>query len=294
MKEKLIKKIEKYYFPTFSQDEENEIIEVDGKLLSIVEYDEKGNIILSKTYDNEDEVAEHIERKYDENRLIEELIFVDGDVVEKHEFNYNSENLIENEKVTYSDDTVESWIYKYDINKNLIEKRTQYPDSEENSYQIFEYKDNKLVSEKEFENGELYFEKLFEYDENNNLTAFILKDFVENKEEKIIYEYDNNQNKIRELKYDFQGRLVTRLSFRYNENNQLIKKIEDTTYSSRSYIFEYNELGKLSSQIQVDENEEELTKINFLYDGDILVENKSVGKNDTDCFIVKNEVEFYS
>jgi hypothetical protein len=36
------------------------------------------------------------------------------------------------------------WIYKYDINKNLIEKRTQYPDSEENSYQIFEYKDNKL------------------------------------------------------------------------------------------------------------------------------------------------------
>jgi hypothetical protein len=53
-------------------------------------------------------------------------------------------------------------------------------------------------------------------------------------------------------------------------------------------------LGKLSSQIQVDENEEELTKINFLYDGDILVENKSVGKNDTDCFIVKNEVEFYS
>jgi len=292
MNEKQKKSIEKYLYQTFSDDLENDIIEVSGKLLSIEKFDVKGNLILSKTYNKDEEIAEHIERKYEDNLLVEEIIFMNGEVVEKHEFKYNSDNLIDREIVIYSDETKETWYYKYNNQKKLIEKRSQ-PESDEYIVYLFEYENNKILSEKEFENEEHIIEKNYKYDENGNLIAFLFKDIVEEKEMKVINEYDTYGNKLRELKYDSQDRLVNRLSFKYDENKRLIKKVEDTTYSSISLIFEYNELGMLIEQKEVNENEDVISTLSFIYEGAELVETQSEGKSFSDCFIIKNEIEYY-
>lgn len=292
MKGKIIKSIEKYYYSTFSEDIDSETIEVRGKLLAITKYDENGNLILSKTFDAEDEIAEHIERRYNGKLLVEELIFVNDEVVEKHEFKYNSDNLIEKESIIYFDDTIEFWEYSYNQNNRLVEKRSQ-PNSDELIVHLFEYENDKIVAEKEIENEDVIIEKKYEYYENGNLIKFIFKDVSNDKEEKVIYEYDNQNNKIRELKYDFQDKLISRLSLKYDDNNRLIKKIEDTTYSSRTFLFYYNELGLLIKQNEVDENNELLSSVNFLYDGDVLIETKSEGVNSSDCFIIKNEIEYF-
>ncbi len=292
MNEKQKKSIEKYLYQTFSDDLENDIIEVSGKLLSIEKFDEKGNLILSKTYDKDEEIAEHIERKYEDNLLVEEIIFMNGEVVEKHEFKYNSDNLIDREIVIYSDETKETWYFKYNNQKKLIDKRSQ-PESDEYIVYLFEYENNKMLSEKEFENEELIIEKNYKYDENGNLIAFLFKDIVEEKEMKVINEYDTYGNKLHELKYDSQDRLVNRLSFKYDENKRLIKKVEDTTYSSINLIFEYNELGMLIKQKEVNENEDVISTLSFIYEGAELVETQSEGKSFSDCFIIKNEIEYY-
>ncbi len=293
---KTIKSIEKYRFNTFTDGNYDETIEITGEIMSHAEYDTQENLTISITYDTHGNVAEHIVYAYNEqNKMIEELLFDEDEVVEKRQFEYNNEGLIAKEKIFYMDDSFDTMLYTYDADNMLIEKKLINTDNEIESIHKFQFQNKKIINEGDYDaENNLIYEKSYTYDEKGNLIKLSSYDAIEDETLEIFYEYDEKGNRIKILNHDKTGKLATRSTYKYNDANQIIALVEDTTLLSTTYLLEYDETGKVKTQKEIGENEEAIATTSYSYDGDMLIETTSEGEGYSHNYIIKSEIEYYN
>ena len=107
--------------------------------------------------------------KYDKMRNLVSKIdsaIMDSAIVARHTYQYNSRGLLVLEDVDYADTTNQSTTYKYDANKNLMEKSTSNQDGKILEVVSYNYdKDGNMVSMRKF-NAAVVVNHKYSYNDN--------------------------------------------------------------------------------------------------------------------------------
>ena len=250
----------------------------DSYTSELYRYNEHGNTIENIDFEEEGIVQNKIISKFDDqNRLLEEVVFADGEIMTEHKKHIRKEDgSLDRIEINYQDGSTSVQYMKKDEEKNTEEWIEEDEDGELESREViqndvsgkiikrevFDYR-NKLKEAFEFSYGnngdlverkeldhkrKLVFVTEFEYDENKNLTyranrnrKGVLSDFIKTF-------YDDKGQVIRqnisgkyafEFEYDSEGRTV--LEERYLPNDEM-------EFQSR---FEYDEDGRMTSEINL-------------------------------------------
>jgi hypothetical protein len=143
--------------------------------------------------------------------------------------------------------------------------------------------------------------KIYNYDENKNLTEIDNLDSNSILQSKIVYSYKNNLLINSE---DYNGRSPVKNSIFLYKNSRLIKKNEfdpsDRLILYNEYL--YDTVGELTGIRFFSENGDYLGDKKFIYENNMLIEEKNSDKNDritlTKKYIYKEKnisiIEFYS
>jgi hypothetical protein len=103
----------------------------------------------------------------------------------------------------------------------------------------------------------LFHQRIYEYDENDNLTAEIWLDAYGNLLEKRIYEYYENGYYIIEFWLDENEKVDDKTEYKFDNNHNLIEKIYDNNYGNPSHSFfnyKFDENGNWIVQEEVINN----------------------------------------
>ncbi|MBN2890616.1 MAG: hypothetical protein JXL97_02000 [Bacteroidales bacterium] len=194
----------------FKYDENNKLTEIErtyngesgGKI--IFTYDCFNNLIEKISYDEDNEIEEKTEYKYNNKNLkTSEITHEEDEIFVKNKYNYNENNLMFEWEKEYPQENERSTLYFEYNEKNVLIKTTKHDFKggiiEETQYI---YNQNGQISEeiKYGNNNIIDYKNIFKYDENDNLIEKIIERNVFNT---ITYKYDLDEqgNIIKGLEY---------------------------------------------------------------------------------------------
>jgi len=194
-----------------------------------IEYNTNGNEIVVLEYDRNGDTNAILRRKYHNNNLIEQKVYVISKgnnfkfksktyTNSKKKYYYNSKNkLIKIESLNVINDTivtVDTLIYN--IKDSLVAQKTY--NAKGSLFKKVEYVYNSkgllIKSMTTHFSGQTRFKI---YNKYTNTTSWV--DINKTRE----YKYDNNNNKIEDLVYDSEGNLMFKTLYKYNNNKNLIE-----------------------------------------------------------------------
>lgn len=214
------------------------------------EYDDNQNIVCDIKYNEDGEVDEKNINKFDEKgNLIEELSYLSEDDIAEHKTYERDEkgNVVHIFK-HYQDgekDTIK--FIRNDAGK-IIEKITIDSYNEEEAREIIEYKDDKIISRKEYEYDEIVLDEGFKYGEEGKIIEHT-KWTNEDEESKYVNLYNEDGNIEQALKYDLKDKIISKAEYKY-EGNNLIEIIEESKYGKNITRIEHDEKGNAIKQIE--------------------------------------------
>lgn len=187
---------------------------------------------------------------YDEKNLLsgEETYDEEENLEEKITFDRDADGRIIREFIHYLDDSRDTIHYEYNSQGNVIRKVTMTEDNETEREEIFEWDDDKLLTEELIEEGETVKKSSYEYDDSGNLIAVEMEN--EDEESSVANEYDERGNRIKYLKYDSEGKLVEKHLFTYDEKNRVIEITEEDRIKKNTVQILYDELGNAIRQTE--------------------------------------------
>ncbi len=291
---KQIKSLEKYRFNTFSDNDTDESVEVEGYLISKLMFDKNGNTIETKSFDSDEEVEEHIQFKYnDENLKTEEILFNENEIAERHEFFYNDKKQITKELIYYQDDMFDTMIFEYDQDK-IVKRTLTDSDDEVESITIYKYDKENLINECKYDADKtILAEKKYVFNDAGLLVKTEFYDIETEDKNATEYEYDERGNKTKTLALDKSGKLVERYTYTYDNKNNMITLLEEGIGKYAFFTIEYDEEGNAMKQEETDEEGEVVSTITNTYlDGNI-VEVQSFGREYHHNRMYKYEYEFF-
>ncbi len=205
----------------FKYDEMGFNIEIKSKSeISKIENDKDGRKLIENLYSDDYHLGKYI-YSYDDkgNLLLIKYINPDNEESNKTTFLYDTNGKLL-EKSAYNQNYLENkWIYKYDLNGNEIEmkyfKSTKLNNTITSKYDV----SNRIVEWKNIESEGNSTMIIYDYDENNNVILekyFIDSNLIGKSESQIVYEY----------KYDQYGNFVKKIKIWDNYVEIIERKYE--------------------------------------------------------------------
>jgi nuclear transport factor 2 (NTF2) superfamily protein len=247
-----------------------------GYTYSHSNYTADGQLIAETRYNEDGEVEEKYENKYDEEgRLIEELTFLDGDEIAEHKtYERDDTGQVVKAYKHYQDGEKDTIHYKRDDDGRLIEKATIDSFDEEEAREIVEYEKDKVSRRKVYEYDELVLDESYQYDKDGNMVEHT-KWSIEEEDARFINTFDTSGKLIKALKENLKGKLLSRVEYRY-EGDRLTKVSEEHPYGSNTTTLIYDERGNPIEQVEVDQHGE--------------MNNKALRKYNENNDVVESEV----
>lgn len=227
--EKRIKstKVSKYDFS--GEDKFPEQLKGEGIRHSISEINEMGNITLEAKYDDDGRFESKETKKYDEKgKLIEEKNYLSERQVADHKtYSLNEAGKILKAFKHYDDGSKDTINYKYDEEGNLIEKTTIDSYDEEESREIAQYKNGKVIKTELIEYEESMKWESFELDKEGKILVHKL---WHQDEQEVTFknEFDDQSNLTKTLVFNGKNELTGKSNYNYNAENKL-QFIEEET-----------------------------------------------------------------
>ena len=254
----IIKEIDYYYF-----GEEKYYTKTLNK------YDDKNNKIEEKEY-NEDGIIEG-KRKYDiQGNTLELVNYYNGKSQFKFNYTYDENN---NEKTCTLDfgyfKEQKKYEYEYDENKNIIKKIDLIGQDIIEGFEYKYRKDGVILEVKKFryDDSERIPEYYKRYDDNDNLIEE--KSYYYDGNLRDCNKYDKNGNNIERSLYNVFGELRQTVYYTYNDENNLTSEtISNPDKYEEKIILSYDESNNLIEKKSIDINNNQIQKINYVYDED--------------------------
>lgn len=247
-----------------SQDNDSESYLVEKSC-----FDEQGRPVFAAKYNADGILEEKTTYSY-ENNFTTMLYYVDEDEVSEKTILESDEkgNVLKKNK-NYADGSSSVSVYEYEndkpVKKSVIDIEEE--GEEESSHSIWEYDEGgNLVSEEEYEYGELVFYRKMKYDDKNQLVykeTFYASDGKPSKEE---YFWDNE---------NISKRVVTNIygekaeaTYKSDSSNQVIQVDYKSAKSITSTFIEYDEKGNAVRECEKNLDGEVIMEVIRVYDND--------------------------
>lgn len=232
-------------------------------------FDENGNNILERIYDDDGNFESQIATKYDEkNRIVEQQNFLsEEELGEKVNYIRDEEGKISKEIIEYPDGSQSIKTYnrdgnvliinieddegefegteQYTLNSNndILEKTVFDEDNKLSEKFKNEFNDkNKVVKSIEYENETISFIADYEYDSNDNNTKIIKKNHKNEIVDSIVREFDENNRIILEK---FGRHYIVKTSYNDDQHSKVEERFDlngNIQFSIESF---YDETGKI-------------------------------------------------
>lgn len=254
------------YVMKFKYDDGNLILkttyDADGNVTAVNEYDKDGNHIMNKTKFGKaisvfDENGNKVSKKeYDQNdnKLYEEIREYDEKGNQISAITYDGEGNLQSKEVTeYDENGNEILVLKYD-DWDITEKRvTEYSETGKSVTKYNRY--GRTIG-------------YVEYDKHGNALRNVVYNIFDDFDHESVYEYDDMGNVIRETQYDKNGDVNNEYIYVYEYNDY-----EDIVYESKcdengeyeyknSYKYKYDH-GIIIAETHYDMNEEVISKYEY-------------------------------
>lgn len=236
------------YRASFNPD----LTEIDDSTLNfiisaVIEYDDKGNILLNETFDDEGHMVQIEENTYDqENRLIRERqYFAEDEVAEIREISYDPTGKILTEKRIYPYGTYDLVNYEYNPQGQLIKKEIRDEDGELGESTVYVYDGEKLLQETSYdEEGKMTEDIEIEYNEAGQ--AVIRHEYrpLDKVPFRFDFEYDEQGNRNVVKRFNSSGKILERISFVYDDKGRTLQMKEETPTSTRIHDYHFDEFGR--------------------------------------------------
>lgn len=252
-----------------SNPSETEWTEKNTMLSSIQEFDLNDNLVKCISYNQQTEIEEFYEYRYDsDNRLIEEVCFFDEDEIAEQKFiEYNEAGNIKLEKILYADSSESIIFYFYNQDQKLIEKKVVNQEEETEEVEKFEYQGKQLIREIFYDTaGKILQEKSYEYNNQDKVSVFNFHGNEEEEAYRFEYFYNDNNDRIKSLKYNAAEQLVEKILYDYDEMGNLVKIYEENPFSKKATRIHYDESKNQVKHEEFNGDEQLILEINRTYD----------------------------
>lgn len=267
MSKKLIKETS-YKTDYLVDSPDDEPKEQQRVMTSYREFDELGNITLDIVYLEDGSIDRKYVNAYDQKKLIEEKQYYGEDELSEHNtYEYEGDRLIQS-YVHYQDGSKDTVTYKYDEQGLLLSKITVDEDEDMDQLEELVYDQDKLISLKRFEDGDMdspTLEESWEYDEDGNMIVSVERDYNAERTQKTVYEYDE-QGKESEIKVYINDELKEKAIFSRNEKGQAVEIIEEQPGQRMRFLQKFDENGNVVEQLVSDRFDNMLYRIRRKYD----------------------------
>lgn len=227
-----------------SNPQETEWIEVNSYNSSLNEFDRNGNLIKATSYDQDHEVHEFFEYKYDtNNNLIEELCYYDENELAQHKtISWYDKKLPESEKIIFQEDGSENITYfKYNEKDQLIEKRIINHDDEPEEFDTYDYDGDKLMCESHFDSDhKAVFTKKYRYNENGDIKDYEYSTPDPYEYSRMEYFYNEKGAKEKILRYNHKNQLIEKNLMEFDEHDNVIEQYEENQLSKKTTKYYYD------------------------------------------------------
>ena len=228
----------------------NDQVEENTRLLSYMETDDRGNLVLDRSFNPDDGSMNTIRRQFDtENRVTEE-VFMDGEDEETYEtrhYFYSEGERVERCEIRYLEDFVTER-YHYDGNGKLTKKEIVYEDGSSYVENECRWDGNLLLEEKEYsDTDELQSHKKYQYDDQGRLVKLVLYEpepdsSIVNKTTEVLT-YGPHGVETQET-YNISDQLVVRRQFSYNAEGRREAATIESSSSFFKHLYGYDENGR--------------------------------------------------
>jgi len=244
--------------------------------------------------------------EYDKNRdIIKETCLIKGGIAfnDTYEMNKMMDDIIRNNYQLECDCDEQTYIYKYDSKRNLIEKSIYASDGSLGSKYIYKYNNDKVLIEEclylprwQVQNDHTDFvenKTTYEYDENSNQIRKNQYNPFGNIEHIQTIKHDNKGNIIEDCHFDKNSNPTTKTIYRYDDNDNLVEEslfIKDRLADSKEFSYIYGDNGYLKEKNRLN-NDSSVNKYTYSYDnlGNLIEVNSYSGAYSTEKFTKKYE-----
>ncbi len=244
---KLIKSITSYREDYLLKNAQTDKIDTKKFKLSYTEYNKQDKIIEDIRYNQDGSIEQMYKYRYDDKgQMIEEtLSYSEDETAEKRTFELDDKGLVKKEFRPYLDGSVDTLVYNYDSENNLIEKTIIDSDNDIDSKEVFEYNNKKLTKESAYEGTDnLISYNIYKYDEAGNRVETIKWEAEDNKKIKIVDCFNEKGSRTKSLVYNSLNQLISKTIF-IEENDKIIQIIEENQYKKDTTNIIYDKKGNI-------------------------------------------------
>lgn len=234
--------------------EEVELDDDPEGIQSFHEYDREGHLLLEIAYNRDGEIADKVAYTYDEKgRLVESSIYGDDDeVLERKELFWTDDHRVRQEIIHYLDGSEDIHDFFYDEKGNLTGLQVKDDEDEVEFSEKYFYEDDKVVRvERRDGEDELIFKQEDDYEEGMLKTRKIWS-AEEEEPYTIIQHFNTSGHREEELRYDSHDRLVERNIYEEDENGRVSQLIEENKLRKNTTVFTYDDKGNVTYQKETD------------------------------------------
>ena len=250
--------------------------------LSYMEMDPQGNIIEDKTFDEEGNLENHIQRTFDENNKVKSESFMDvfnDEPYEIRQYSYNGEGLLSSVKVKYPEDEIEE-LYSYSSQGKLLEKKVVYSDGYNYIEKEYTWEDNNLSRVIEKDEDDLVSTQNMSYDSDGNIIELEVFEHTNNNKQSERYQYENNQVICQEM-LNYKGDVMTTVRSRYDGELLMERTIESGNQFFK-HCYKYDEKGHKIQESILNRDDLVLTDYITEYNEDLEINTKKYSLNIVD------------
>jgi YD repeat-containing protein len=260
-----------------------------------------GKLVKETQYNGDGQVEQVMSYTYNEKGFLtgEELLDVDGSVLEKRSFEPDDQGRIAREFVHYADGSADRIEYAYDDAGRVVRKERYDDDDALESAENIVYEGEVVVCESVVDaEGEILSETLYIYDDNGRLAEIV----SDNREEGLwftkVYRYDDAGHRQAATTFNQEGEAVERILFENDEKGRPIQIVDENRRQRNTIRMAYDERGEIIFQEEHDLNGELVNSIERSYDADgrlleshIVVRNRQRGISRN--YSLRNEYNFF-
>jgi YD repeat-containing protein len=300
--DKKIKSLSVYRKNVVLKSSADDALEDEAFLISESLYEPAfGKLVKETQYNGDGQVEQVMSYTYNEKGFLtgEELLDVDGSVLEKRSFEPDEQGRIAREFVHYADGSADRIEYAYDDAGRVVRKERYDDDNALESAENMIYEGEVVVRESIVDaDDEILSETVYSYDENGRLAEIV----SDNREEGLwfrkVYRYDDAGHRQAATTFNEEGEPVERILFEHDENGRPTLIVDENRRQKNTIRMTYDERGEIIFQDEHDLNGELVNSIERSYDANgrlmeshIVVRNmqRGISRN----YSLRNEYSFF-
>jgi YD repeat-containing protein len=270
-------------------------------LYSYSEFDTRGNLTEQSVYAQSGALLERTSREFDGNGFLkrEKFFIEDEEPSEEKSYERNDDGILLKEYKHYTDGSHDTIVYNYDSQHRIISRITSDDEGEVEEKLINEFNGDFLVRTQIFDGDDnLLRSDEFSYNEQGNSVEHKKIDNESGELSVVVTTYNSNGHKLKETHLDEDGDEISETNYMEDEAGRLLSLTEKSAEKTTETRFEYDERGNAVSQVETDEEGNELIVVDREFDDENNILQSEVfvsgqGRTPDQFYEIKFEYQFY-